>query len=166
MTTTTYYWTLTLCARCRHAAGPLQAKQKSNHWCEIKPVQEKNLKYFFQKCITFFCLNLQSKQNLFLKGHWENLKIGGVPKQTKWTSWRNKRFSMLCLGENKIKGRKKVSLCLVHLLSKSFPNNLSETGFILKSSALWADAFYKLKCPSVCPCVCMPVCVFTFEVPF
>ena len=35
-----------------------------------------------------------------------------------------------------------------------------------KASALWADAFYKSKCPSVCPCVCLFVCVFTFEVPF
>ena len=35
-----------------------------------------------------------------------------------------------------------------------------------KASALWADAFYKSKCPSVCPCVCVSVCLFTFEVPF
>ena len=38
--------------------------------------------------------------------------------------------------------------------------------WVFKASALWADAFYKLKCPpvrlSVCPCVCL----FTFEVPF
>ena len=33
---------------------------------------------------------------------------------------------------------------------------------IFKASALWADAFYKSKCPSVC----MFVCLFTFEVPF
>ena len=33
---------------------------------------------------------------------------------------------------------------------------------IFKASALWADAFYKLKCPSVRLCVCL----FTFEVPF
>ena len=33
-----------------------------------------------------------------------------------------------------------------------------------KASALWADAFYKLKCPNVC--VCVFVCLFTFEVPF
>ena len=37
---------------------------------------------------------------------------------------------------------------------------------IFKASALWADAFYKSKCLSVCPCVCPSVCVFTFEVPF
>ena len=45
---------------------------------------------------------------------------------------------------------------------------------IFKAWALWADAFYKSKCPSVClsvrlcvcPSVCLPVCVFTFEVPF
>jgi hypothetical protein len=35
-----------------------------------------------------------------------------------------------------------------------------------KASALWADAFYKSKCPSVCPSVCLCVCLFTFEVPF
>ena len=29
---------------------------------------------------------------------------------------------------------------------------------IFKASALWADAFYKSKCPSVCPCVCLSVC--------
>ena len=27
-----------------------------------------------------------------------------------------------------------------------------------KASALWADAFYKSKCPSVCPCVFLFVC--------
>ena len=29
---------------------------------------------------------------------------------------------------------------------------------IFKQSALWADAFYKSKCPSVCPTVCLGVC--------
>ena len=38
--------------------------------------------------------------------------------------------------------------------------------FIFKASALWADAFYRLKCPPACPCVCSSVRVFTFEVPF
>ena len=33
---------------------------------------------------------------------------------------------------------------------------------IFKASALWADAFYKSNCPSVC--LCVRVC--TFEVPF
>ena len=28
---------------------------------------------------------------------------------------------------------------------------------IFKALALWADAFYKLKCPSVCPSVCLSV---------
>ena len=37
---------------------------------------------------------------------------------------------------------------------------------IFKASALWADAFYKSKCPSVCLSVCLSVCVFTFEVSF
>ena len=37
---------------------------------------------------------------------------------------------------------------------------------IFKASALWADAFYKSKYPSVCPCVRLSVCLFTFEVPF
>ena len=45
---------------------------------------------------------------------------------------------------------------------------------LFKASALWADAFYKSKCPSVrlsvCPSVrlsvCPSVCLFTFEVPF
>ena len=29
---------------------------------------------------------------------------------------------------------------------------------VFKASALWADAFYKLKCPSVCVCVCPSIC--------
>ena len=33
---------------------------------------------------------------------------------------------------------------------------------VFKASALWADAFYKSKCPYVC----VFVCLFTFEVPF
>ena len=39
---------------------------------------------------------------------------------------------------------------------------------VFKASALWADAFYKSKCPSVCLwCVCgVSVRLFTFEVPF
>ena len=41
---------------------------------------------------------------------------------------------------------------------------------LFKASALWADALYKSKCPSVCLsvflCVCLFVCPFTFEVPF
>ena len=40
------------------------------------------------------------------------------------------------------------------------------TNYFFKASALWADAFYKSKCPSVCLCVCVFVCLFTFEVPF
>ena len=57
---------------------------------------------------------------------------------------------MLCLGENKIKGRKKVHLLLLHLLSKSFPKKHSGKGFIFvlalnkkKSSALLK--FYSAK---------------------
>ena len=37
---------------------------------------------------------------------------------------------------------------------------------LFKASALWTDAFYKSKCPSVCTSVCPCVCLFTFEVPF
>ena len=37
---------------------------------------------------------------------------------------------------------------------------------IFKALALWADAYYKLKCPSVCVSVCPSVCLFTFEVMF
>ena len=37
---------------------------------------------------------------------------------------------------------------------------------IFKASVLWANAFYKSKCPSVCPSVHLSVRVFTFEVPF
>ena len=41
-------------------------------------------------------------------------------------------------------------------------NPLSVVAFFFKASALWADAFHKLKCLSVCLCVRM----FTFDVPF
>ena len=37
---------------------------------------------------------------------------------------------MLCLGENQIKGRKKVYILLVHLLCKSFSKKLSGTDFV------------------------------------
>ena len=37
---------------------------------------------------------------------------------------------------------------------------------LFKTSALWADAFYKSKCSSVCVSVCLSLCLFTFEVPF
>ena len=37
---------------------------------------------------------------------------------------------------------------------------------IFKASTLWADAFYKSICPSVCLSVRPSVCLFTFEVPF
>ena len=37
---------------------------------------------------------------------------------------------------------------------------------VFKASALWADAFYKSKCPYVYLSVCLSVCQFTFEVPF
>ena len=42
----------------------------------------------------------------------------------------------------------------------------TRTEGIFKASALWADAFYKSKCPSVCVSVYVSVCPFTFEVPF
>ena len=35
---------------------------------------------------------------------------------------------------------------------------------IFKASVIWADAFYKSFCPYVW--LCVPVCLFTFEVPF
>ena len=37
--------------------------------------------------------------------------------------------------------------------------------FLFKASALWADAFYKSKCPSVRVSVCPSVYLFTFEMP-
>ena len=35
---------------------------------------------------------------------------------------------------------------------------MSLLAWIFKASALWADAFYKSKCPSVCLSVCLSVC--------
>ena len=48
----------------QEAAGVLQAKQKSNHWCEIKPVEEKNVrKKIYKSALVFlFCLKLQQKK--------------------------------------------------------------------------------------------------------
>ena len=37
---------------------------------------------------------------------------------------------------------------------------------LFKASALWANAFYKSKCPSACVSICPSVCLLTFEVPF
>ena len=41
-------------------------------------------------------------------------------------------------------------------------SEITDLVIVFKASALWADAFSKSKCPSVC----VSVCVFTFEVPF
>ena len=55
----------------------------------------------------------------------------------------------------------------LHFLGSNYHNvylfiHLSHPPFTtFKASALWADAFYKSKCPSVC----VSVCVFSFEVP-
>ena len=42
----------------------------------------------------------------------------------------------------------KITLATIQILPQNF----------FKASALWADAFYKSKCPSVCPSVCPFVC--------
>ena len=54
--------------------------------------------------------------------------------------------------------------CFVRIWVFEFYHNSSLNchNLIFKASALWANAFYKSKCPSVCLCVR----VFTFEVPF
>ena len=54
-------------------------------------------------------------------------------------------------------------MCINPILEKGNTVLLLEDFF--KASALWADAFYKSKCPSVC-FFCLFVCLFTFEVPF
>ena len=58
--------------------------------------------------------------------------------------------------------------CLSKWVSRSYPIAKASIIYnpLYKASALWADAFYKSKCPYVCLCVCVSVCVFTFEVPF
>ena len=45
------------------------------------------------------------------------------------------------------------------------PRQSKGLGVLFNASALWADAFYKLKCPYICLFVCLFVCLFTFEVP-
>ena len=37
--------------------------------------------------------------------------------------------------------------------------------FLFKESALWADSFYKSKCPSVCPSVPLSIRLLPFDVP-
>ena len=39
------------------------------------------------------------------------------------------------------------------------PTNQQTDSKLFKGSALWADAFYKSKCPYVCLCVCLSVCL-------
>ena len=53
---------------CKHAAGMLQAKQKSYHWYEIKPVQENYVNFSSSK-VDFLMLKATIKQNLFLKAY-------------------------------------------------------------------------------------------------
>ena len=45
-------------------------------------------------------------------------------------------------------------------------NSCRQVFRIFKGSALWADAFYKSKCPYVCVFVCVSVCLLIFEVLF
>ena len=55
------------------------------------------------------------------------------------------------------------------LLNKNYTNTRTKNHFLLhifKASALWANAFYKSKCPSVCLSVRLFVRVFTFDVLF
>ena len=54
---------------------------------------------------------------------------------------------------------------IIHLF-KDISRNSTYFEDFFKASALWGDAFYKSKCPSVCVFVRVFVCVFTFEVPF
>ena len=58
------------------------------------------------------------------------------------------------------------SFMKIHSRMLFFTNGIETVFVIFKASALWADAFYKLKCPYICVSVCVFVCLFTFEVPF
>ena len=49
---------------------------------------------------------------------------------------------------------------------ETLPKNITLYTKVFRASALWADAFYKSKCPYVCLSVCLSVCLFTFEVLF
>ena len=65
------------------------------------------------------------------------------------------------------------TLLYILVLHPFFVENIQKP-YIFKALALWADAFSKLKCPSVRLSVCPSVCpsvrpsvrVFTFVVPF
>ena len=88
--------------------------------------------------------------------HWEEYSLQCAVCSVKHSVWTN---CVVCTV--------KCALCSVHFylfnccyFSVCICTSVC-TG-IFKASALWADGFYKSKCPLVCPCVCL----FTFEVAF
>ena len=72
------------------------------------------------------------------------------------------RYSERGGGQVRVNGVSYYQCYYPHLPSES----VSAVCGIFKASALWADSFYKSKCPYVCLFVCLSVCVFTFEVLF
>ena len=94
-------------------------------------MSKSKISYDFQKCTTFFLFKATTETKAVPERSLGELINRGGPKTDKnELHEKTNVFSMLCLGGNDIKGRKKVFLLLRPLLSKSFPNNLSGTGFV------------------------------------
>ena len=60
-------------ASCKHAAG--QAEIEPLVWNHTSARKKCEIR-FSKVHYVLFCLKQQLKQNLFLKAHWENFKIG------------------------------------------------------------------------------------------
>ena len=61
-----------------HAAGTLQAKLKSYHLCETKPVLYKNNEWICFKAENIFLVIALWKQDLFWKKHGKGFQMKGV----------------------------------------------------------------------------------------
>ena len=90
-----------------------------------------------------------------------------LSNQTNYFVWWKALFSSSFFGKILVKNAA-IVLGELQKKKKNTKTRSSESHgrSIFKASALWPDAFYKLKCTSVRPCVYPSVCLFTFEVPF
>ena len=103
--------------------------------------------------------------------------LGRTPGRRMGTRWyRSYRWTWRCQGGHRASSRHSTPQCwsgkchrtfrqhcgrggMSNGLNKKYLLDLAETWSVFKASALWADAFYKSKCPYVCLCVCLCVCV-------
>ena len=100
---------------------------------------------------------------------WPNLCDQNLLTKILWPKFGTKVLWPTSFDQNFVNKGLWLKLCDQHFGTQIWWPKLSDKKFvtkIFKASALWADDFYKSKCPSVCPSVCLSVCLFTFEVPF